>query len=121
MEFANAVLPLQILLIGAVTMSGWRILAIDIYGRGRPELNIYVSSVCLFLNVMLNILLIPKYGIIGAAWATSCSYTLAFVLMMIIYHRLFGVDIRDMIIIKISDLKVYRNVLRVLKDRYLKI
>jgi len=119
MKFVNSIVPFQILLIGAVTMSGWRILAVDIYGRGRPELNIYISSMCLLLNVLLNLFLIPKYGIVGAAWATSCSYTLAFVLITIVYHKLFDVEITDMILIKISDLKFYGNFVTMLRDRYL--
>lgn len=49
----------------------WRILANDLYGRGKPELNIYVSLVSVMLNIILNILWIPKFGIAGAASATS--------------------------------------------------
>lgn len=52
-KFSASVLPFQILLIGAVTMSGWRVLGNDLYGRGKPESNIYVSLTSVVLNVIL--------------------------------------------------------------------
>jgi O-antigen/teichoic acid export membrane protein len=39
------------------------------------------------LNVLLNILLIPKYGIIGAAWATLISYIIITNFILIISKR----------------------------------
>ena len=44
---------------------------------GRPKLNLINTSSMFLLNIILNILLIPKYGIIGAALATSISIGLA--------------------------------------------
>lgn len=39
------------------------------------------------LNVLLNILFIPKYGIIGAAWATLISYIIITNFILIIFKR----------------------------------
>lgn len=44
---------------------------------GKPVLNFINTFSMLLLNIILNILLIPKYGIIGAAFATSISIGLA--------------------------------------------
>ncbi|MHA1781936.1 MAG: oligosaccharide flippase family protein, partial [Promethearchaeota archaeon] len=111
-EFFNSILPFKILLIGIVSMSGWRILANDIYGRGRPELNIYVSFVSTILNIFLNIIWIPKYGISGAALATSISYFSSFILIIIVYCKISGNSIFDTIIMKKSDLLFYRGLIR---------
>ncbi len=40
---------------------------------GHPKVNLINSSIVVVINVILNILWIPKYGIIGAAWATLVS------------------------------------------------
>jgi O-antigen/teichoic acid export membrane protein len=42
---------------------------------GRTKL-VLINTVCAFIiNILLNIFLIPRYGIIGAAWATFISLT----------------------------------------------
>ena len=101
--FLDSVLSFRILLIGGVTMSGWRILADDLYGRGKPCLNIYISLASVVLNVILNIFWIPKYGIEGAAYATSSSYTLAFVMIVIVYSRISENKIREIVFVQKAD------------------
>lgn len=111
MRFLESILPFHILLIGSVTMSGWRVLANDLYGRGKPELNIYISLVSVVLNIILNILWIPKFGIAGAAWATSISYTFAFIIIVIVYIMISGNSILNIILIQKSDIALYRNII----------
>ncbi|MEE9272916.1 MAG: polysaccharide biosynthesis C-terminal domain-containing protein [Robiginitomaculum sp.] len=41
------------------------------------------------INVGLNIYLIPKYGLMGAVWATVISYAAGFVISMIVVRRCF--------------------------------
>ena len=88
--FLPAVRPLQILLPGIVTLSVGRVLANDIAGRGRVMLNNYAGLVTVATNVALNILWIPRYGIAGAALASTVSYTLAFLTQLFFYTRLSG-------------------------------
>lgn len=109
-KFLNSVLPFQILLIGSVTMSGWRVLANDLYGRGRPELNIYISVVSVVLNVILNIIWIPRYRIAGAAWATSVSYTFAFIAITIVYTKISGNCWSKVLIPQQVDWMLYRGI-----------
>ena len=40
-----------------------------------------------FLNVLINILLIPQYGIVGAAWATLISYAVAVYFIVIVLSK----------------------------------
>jgi len=108
-KFLNSILPFKILLIGAVTISGWRVLANDLYGRGRPELNIYISLISVLLNIVLNILWIPKFGIVGAAWATSISYTFAFVMISIVYSKISGNNIWNVVLPHRSDFYFYKD------------
>ena len=42
---------------------------------GHPKVNLMNSIIVVILNVTLNALWIPKYGITGAAWATLISLT----------------------------------------------
>ena len=90
-------------------MSGFRILENDLKGRGKPILNTYVIALSLVLNIILNIVWIPKFGISGASWAAITSYTLALFISLIIYCKISGNQIKDVIFIKKADLKLYYN------------
>ena len=111
-KFLDSVLPFQIFLIGVVAMSGGKVLSNDLYGRKRPELNIYINSITLMLNVILNILWISKYGIVGAAWATSISYIVSALSKTFVYCKISENKIRDMIFFNKSDFVIYKNLIR---------
>jgi len=109
--YLNSVQPFNILLIGIIAISGWNILANDLMGRGKPEINTYISAGSVILNIILNIFLIPKFGIIGAAWATTISYTILNLITVVVYVKISGNKIRDVLFLKKSDLKLYKNLL----------
>ena len=121
-KFSSSIEPFQVLLIGAVTMGGWKVLANDLYGRGKPELNIYISLVSVLVNIILNIVWIPEFGILGAAWATSISYTLSFIAITIVYSKISENSILSIILFKKYDINLYKNMLlRLLKrNAYIK-
>lgn len=87
-SFLRAVGVLQALLAGVVTLSAGKVLANDIAGRGFPRLNIYTGVIAVATNVVLNLLCIPRYGIVGAAWASTVSYTVSFLGALFFYCRL---------------------------------
>jgi O-antigen/teichoic acid export membrane protein len=92
--YSEAFLPaadtLRALLIGITTLSAGRVLSNDIAGRGFPGLNIYTGLAAVTTNVVLNLLWIPRYGIVGAAWASTASYTVSFLGALFFYCRLSG-------------------------------
>lgn len=114
-RFAGSILPFRILLIGAVTLSGWRVLSNDLYGRGKAGLNVCVSTASVALNVLLNVLWIPRFGPVGAAWASSVSYTFAFLLVVILYVRVSGNKVSHVVLPRRSDLQFYLNLIRRLR------
>jgi O-antigen/teichoic acid export membrane protein len=54
--------------------------------KNFPVISIVLAAAALFVNVGLNLLLIPIWGIFGAAFATSFAYPLWFV-MIIMYEQ----------------------------------
>jgi O-antigen/teichoic acid export membrane protein len=73
-EFGGAVVPACILLLG---LSGGGVSAIVtafLYGQGRPGLNSIGMGAGLAATVVLDLLLIPPFGIVGAAVASSVAY-----------------------------------------------
>lgn len=73
-NFIYAVLPLRILLIGTV-IRGCIVQPIggSLSGIGRPDLELKISAFMMAINVPLDIILIPQFGIIGAAIAATIS------------------------------------------------
>ena len=85
-EFDAAYTAILYLLPGIVFGASSKVLANDIAARGRPELNLATSWISVTINVLGNIILIPKMGLLGAALATSISYSVNFVLRLVMHQ-----------------------------------
>ncbi len=72
--FHQSALPLQILLVGTVIF-GVVCTSIggSLAGVNRPDLGLKAAGISATANVILNIVLIPHFGIIGAGMATTIS------------------------------------------------
>ena len=86
--FAQSSDVFVIILPGVFLMILFKSLNGDLAARGYPMIAAYVFTPAVALNVMLNFLLIPSYGAIGAAWASTISYSLASVTYYSIYRRM---------------------------------
>lgn len=104
--YLDAVMPLLLLLPGILAGSGSRILSNDIAARGRPEINMYIAWLVVTVNIAGNILLIPQFGLPGAAAATSAAYLLNLFLKLLIYSRFTGNRWSDSLFIKIADVRM---------------
>lgn len=72
--FYQSALPLQILLIGTVIFGVFfTSIGGSLAGANRPDLGLKAAGFSATINVILNILLIPHFGIIGAGIATTIS------------------------------------------------
>jgi len=74
--YRGALLPFFWLLPGVVLWAGARVQANYLAALGKPEWNAYISVVVLIVNITGNIVLIPVYGVVGAAIATSVAYAI---------------------------------------------
>lgn len=119
--FLPAAEPLWILLPGIVALSICKVLSHDMVGRGKPMINTVAAGVSLAVNIPLNLLLIPKMGISGAALASTVSYTLVTVVVLIYFLSVSKNSLFDTIVIKPRDLRILVKVmvkgLRLLLDK----
>ena len=80
--FVPSIAPLMLLLPGVCALSSAHIHNAYLCGVGKAHTTAALSAVALGLNLLLNLILIPRYGISGAAAASSLTYgTQAFLLM----------------------------------------
>lgn len=87
-EYKAAVSAIWFLLPGVSLWSIARVLSNDMAGRGRTDINLALSCVALIINVLANLILIPRFAINGAAIASSVSYSALTVCTMLAYSRL---------------------------------
>jgi O-antigen/teichoic acid export membrane protein len=80
--------PLIWLIPGVVCLGVAKIWANDIAARGLPGINMVISLATLLVNISLNLVLIPRMGVSGAAAATTIAYVVAAFLTLIVYLRL---------------------------------
>jgi O-antigen/teichoic acid export membrane protein len=72
-------------------------------GRGQPGKISMAASVALVSNIGANLVLIPMYGIVGAALSSVVSYTTLAVLVVLMASRVSGVSPASLCIPKPSD------------------
>jgi O-antigen/teichoic acid export membrane protein len=111
-EFVASVLPLKILLPGIISLGIMKILSADLAGRGKPILLTITSVATVITNFGANWLLIPRFGIAGAALASTLSYTISAGMSIIFYQRVSGNKISELFLPTSADFHFYTNFLK---------
>lgn len=81
------------LLPGTVAYGLGYLIQFDLQARGAVGQLALASATSFLLNVALNLLLIPRYGINGAAWATSAAYALNLLINGLLFSRMHGIGL----------------------------
>jgi O-antigen/teichoic acid export membrane protein len=93
-EFIHAAWPLCVLLIARVITGSTNVpIGLSFSGVGRPDIPLKLAVITAGANVGLNILLIPRWGILGAAIATTVSLLLGVIIFLALMPRILGVRI----------------------------
>ncbi len=105
-RFLPAVVPLFLLLPGVFMNGVARVITSDLLARGYPRVILWAGAVSLATNISLNIVLIPRSGIAGAAVATTVSYTLNALVILGAFVGITGVSIRSILVPGTGDLRL---------------
>jgi O-antigen/teichoic acid export membrane protein len=71
---------------------------------GKFSHNLFCSSICFVVILFADLILIPKYGMEGAAWANTISYTLVFLVYIFILVKQFSFKWNDLLLLRKKDL-----------------
>jgi O-antigen/teichoic acid export membrane protein len=110
--FRPSIMALVWLLPGIVVFSVANVLAAYMAGIGKPRLNLLVSSVSLIVTIVLDLALIPRLNIVGAAIASTTSYSLSALLLIIFFTRETGASLREVLLPTSEDVKMLLSVAR---------
>jgi O-antigen/teichoic acid export membrane protein len=105
--YAGAVRPMLFMLPGVVMLSLYLLLTRNFTSRDRQGVNIAAAATALAVNVGLNCVLIPRWGITGAAVSTAVSYSLAALVLLVVFVRESGHTLRQTLIVRRKDLDSY--------------
>jgi len=112
--FGAAYLPatpaLLWLLPGVVLLSIPKVLSGDLAGRGHPELGAASALASLLVSLPLNVLLIPRLGLTGAALASSLGYAVAAVVILAGFRRMTGIGWVETLVVRPDDIRHYARV-----------
>ncbi len=115
--FTPALPALYILLPGVVALSVDKVLTGYVAGLGMTGTTSIVNMGAFVLNIVANLLLIPRFGILGASAASLISYTAASIAFSVIASRLARVSILDFWIPRASDVRFTVSMSVALVDR----
>lgn len=110
-RFAQSADICVLLLPGIVAFIVFKVLNIDLAGRGRPWTSLIVMVPVLLLNVALGYALIERHGAMGAAAASSICYLVATVGYVVLYTRVTGLSLREILLPQPGDLETIRRAL----------
>ena len=96
--------PLAILILGMAMLGTARSVASGISSAGQPTLGLKISLVGLAASVILNVALIPLFGLVGAALATTLAYGLTAVLLFHFIQKVLRVRLDKRWFVEVSCL-----------------
>lgn len=102
-DFYNSIFVLQILLPGVVIITIFKVMNMDLAGKGKPWISLKAMIPALFINIALNLFLIPTYGANGAAFSSTISYSIAGILFLVFYSKETEIPINVILGYKKSD------------------
>ena len=119
-EYLQSLYAMLLILPGIVGMSLYKILARNFSSRNRQQISILAGVISLLMNIVLNFLWIPKYGIEGAAFASTVSYCLAGMILLMKTKSESGLPLGKFLLIETKDIGAYSELVSKFCKRFSK-
>jgi O-antigen/teichoic acid export membrane protein len=110
--FRDSVQALWLLLPGTVALAGSKVLTSYIFSQGRPLVNTGITVVSLVVTIVADLALIPRYGVNGAATASSLAYVAHLGAALFAYSRISGNPALGAVVPRRSDVALYVDAAR---------
>jgi O-antigen/teichoic acid export membrane protein len=108
-SFGGSVPVAAVLLIAVVLGTPGSIAGTGLSARGRPGLRSISLAVACLVNVALLVAFVPRWGAMGAAWATFAGYLMSSAANLYFLRRLFGIQPWMFFGLRRSDVVVVRR------------
>jgi O-antigen/teichoic acid export membrane protein len=100
-EFRDSISPTMILAAATAFFGVGYLAMMVMFGRGEPAWNMRTGLLAAAINAGVNLVTIPYFGIMGAAWTSFGSYALYGILNLILVSKCFpeNLEIRKLILL----------------------
>lgn len=116
-EFTDGYIPLNVLLGGILFLGIESILAAELARRGLPIFVVVYSTICVIVKIVGNVLLVPPYGMYGAAWSSLATHFVFLALVLWYCVRYYGFNVRDTLFIQRGDFELLAERLKLAMRR----
>ena len=110
-EFHESIISLGILLLGIAPFAPASIISSYLIGVDRFKINLYAVIFSLGLTLILDFMLIPEYGIIGASIATSIAFITIITVLMAYFLKITDQKLKTILTIKKEEIITIRNLI----------
>lgn len=111
-EFLDSYVIVILLFIGAISMVFFKMFGIVFIAEGKRYAHFVILFISVIINIIANVLLVPRLGMYGAAFASAASYNICGLSFLIYYSKVKKVTIKDLIFITKKDVKGLILILR---------
>jgi O-antigen/teichoic acid export membrane protein len=106
-EFAPAIVPFSIILIGTAAGGITKTIRSYFYSAGKPQVNTKVAIIMFVITPFVLKYFIGNMGLVGAAIGTATIYLLTAALLLGLFIKTTNATLRETLFIKKSDIKFY--------------
>lgn len=110
-SYNGAIAPMYILLPGMLFLGMGSVVTGNLRGIARPGVSSIIAGATMAFTIALDFLLIPRFGINGAALASTIAYTVFGTTCVLVLSRITRIPLRDLIVPTRSDLRAYLRAL----------
>ena len=99
-------------MVGIIAIMYYKMIATYNNVNQMQKINIILLSAAVFVNIIMNYLLLPILNIVGGAIASTVSYTLCAILFILYFKKKTDVSIKDMFLINRTDINRIKSILK---------
>lgn len=92
--YNNSILLIPVILVGVMFIEFFTVTSVGIFIKNKTKYILYLTLFASIINIVLNIILLPRIGVAGAAWSTLISNLFLLIFGYIVSNNLIKLDYR---------------------------
>lgn len=112
-EYDGAYSVIAISALGSVIIGYFKLIAQYNIINKKQVNNVIMLSVSIAINVVLNLIFVPLWGINGAALSTCIAHLVCGIVFVIYFSRKTKIRVREMVMLQTGDIKMIKNLLKI--------
>lgn len=105
-DYWEAYIVVPVIVLAYIFSGGKSVTSLGMYLTGKTKFIAYNTTFAMLLNIGLNFLLVPKYGMMGAAIATLIAFIVLYVISQIVSNRFYKIPFENRKILNLLLLSI---------------